>query len=154
MDAYLTAKWLHILSSTVLFGTSIGTAFHMVWAMRSDNPQVIHRTVSGALMAALLCTAPAWLIQPATGLWLIHLQGYPPTEAWLTLTYALYALAFIAWVPAIGLQFRIRSLTDSTTSVPLQARRAYRICIALGCPAFLALVAIFWLMIHRPPLWG
>ena len=27
---YLCVKWLHILSSTVLFGTGIGTAFFML----------------------------------------------------------------------------------------------------------------------------
>lgn len=32
LDLYLLTKWLHILSSTVLFGTGIGTAFQMVWA--------------------------------------------------------------------------------------------------------------------------
>ena len=33
MDPYLLAKTLHILSAMVLFGTGIGTAFQMVWAM-------------------------------------------------------------------------------------------------------------------------
>jgi len=28
---YLCVKWLHILSSTVLFGTGIGTAFSCLW---------------------------------------------------------------------------------------------------------------------------
>ncbi|HRK43219.1 MAG TPA: DUF2269 family protein, partial [Gemmobacter sp.] len=41
MDPYLLAKWLHVLSSTVLFGTGIGTAFAMVWAMRSDRAEVV-----------------------------------------------------------------------------------------------------------------
>ncbi|WP_339770532.1 DUF2269 domain-containing protein [uncultured Pseudosulfitobacter sp.] len=154
MDAYLTAKWLHILSSTVLFGTSIGTAFQMVWAMRSNNPVVIHRTASGVVVADWLFTTPAGLIQPLTGLWLIHLQGYPLTEPWLLLTYALYAVAFVAWVPVVGLQIRIRNLTAAATAVPDAARRAFRIWFALGWPAFLALIAIFWLMVHRPPLWG
>ena len=75
MDAYLTAKWLHILSSTVLFGTGNGTAFQMVWAMRSDHPKVIHRTASGVVVAAWLFTTPAGLIQPLTGLWLIHCKA-------------------------------------------------------------------------------
>ena len=42
MDPYLTAKWLHILSSTVLFGTGMGTAFQMVWTMRTGRVETIH----------------------------------------------------------------------------------------------------------------
>ena len=82
------------------------------------------------------------------------LQGYPLTEPWLLLTYVLYAVAFVAWVPVVGLQIRIRNLTATATTVPDAARRAFRIWFALGWPAFLALIAIFWLMVHRPPLWG
>ena len=95
MDPYLVAKWLHILSSTVLFGTGIGTAFQMVWAMRSQDPKIIHSTASGVVVADWLFTTPAGLVQPATGLWLIWLQGYELTEPWLLVTYALYTLAFI-----------------------------------------------------------
>jgi nitrate/nitrite transporter NarK len=38
IDLFLLAKWLHILSATVLFGTGIGTAFQMVWVMRRGDP--------------------------------------------------------------------------------------------------------------------
>ena len=47
VDPYLLAKWLHILSSTVLFGTGIGTAFQMVWAMRTGRLETIHSVASG-----------------------------------------------------------------------------------------------------------
>ncbi len=56
MDAYLAAKWLHILSSTVLFGTGIGTAFQMVWAMRSGTVETIHSTASGVVVADWIFT--------------------------------------------------------------------------------------------------
>ena len=29
---YLVVKWLHILSSTLLFGTGIGSAYYMLFA--------------------------------------------------------------------------------------------------------------------------
>ncbi|HTN39981.1 MAG TPA: DUF2269 family protein [Asticcacaulis sp.] len=53
---YLCVKWLHILSSTVLFGTGIGTAFFM-------------------LMANWGFTTPAVIFQPLSGLMLMHLTG-------------------------------------------------------------------------------
>jgi uncharacterized membrane protein len=38
---YLTIKWLHILSATLMFGTGFGTAFYMFAANRSGNVQAI-----------------------------------------------------------------------------------------------------------------
>ena len=48
MDPWLLAKTLHILSAMVLFGTGIGTAFQMVWAMRGDRAEVVSITKPGA----------------------------------------------------------------------------------------------------------
>ena len=38
---YLLVKWLHILSSTLLFGTGLGSAFYMYFTSRTRNPQAI-----------------------------------------------------------------------------------------------------------------
>lgn len=156
MDPYLLAKWLHILSSTVLFGTGIGTAFQMVWAMRSNDTRVIARVAGGVVLADWLFTTPAGLAQPATGLWLVWLAGYDMTEGWLLATYALYVLAFICWAPVVHLQIRIRDLARAAAQnrqdLPQAARRAYAIWFALGWPAFVALMLVFWLMIAKPDL--
>ena len=68
MDPYLLARWLHILSSTVLFGTGIGTAFQMVHAMADGRAQVVHSVARGVVRADWLFTTPAGVVQPLTGL--------------------------------------------------------------------------------------
>lgn len=157
MDAYFTARWLHILSSTVLFGTGIGTAFQMVWAMRGGRLETIHSVASGVVMADWIFTTPAGVIQPLTGLWLIHLAGHPWNAPWLVVTYGLYCLAFAAWAPVVHLQIRIRDLAGAALAagqpLPPRAWQLYRIWFALGWPAFAALVAVFWLMVTKPGLW-
>ena len=35
---YLVAKWLHVLSSTILFGAGVGSAFHLFAASVGRNP--------------------------------------------------------------------------------------------------------------------
>lgn len=154
VDWPLIAKWLHILSSTVLFGTGIGTAFQMVWAMRTRRVETVHSVASGVVVADWLFTTPAGILQPATGLWLIRLNGYALTEPWLLATYALYVMAFLAWVPVVALQIRIRDLAaaalDAGQPLPARALRLYRIWFALGWPAFLGLAAVFWLMVAKP----
>ncbi|WP_371225307.1 DUF2269 family protein [Roseovarius sp. 2305UL8-3] len=158
IDPYLVMKWVHILSSTVLFGTGIGTAFQMVWVMRRGDPHQIAGVASGVVWADWLFTTPAGVIQPATGLWLVWYLGYPLDAPWLVLTYALYVLAFFCWAPVVHLQIRIRDLAREANaagaSLPPEARRAYRIWFALGWPAFAALMVIFWLMVAKPPLWA
>ncbi|MBY6048128.1 DUF2269 family protein [Vannielia litorea] len=157
MDLYETLKWLHILSSTVLFGTGIGTAFQMVMAMRTQNPQTVAHTANHVVLADWLFTTPAGIAQPLTGLGLIHAAGYSLTEPWLLATYALYLLAFACWAPVVHLQIGIRNAarTAAATGQPLPASalRAYRIWFALGWPAFAALTAVFWLMVSKPQLW-
>lgn len=157
VDPYLLAKWLHILSSTVLFGTGIGTAFQMVWAMRTGRLVTIHSVASGVVVADWLFTLPAGIIQPLTGLWLVHLAGYDLGEPWLLVSYALYLVALMAWVPVVKLQISIRDMASEASTreadLPQAAFRAYRIWFALGWPAFIALIGVFWLMVAKPALW-
>lgn len=156
MDPYLLMKWTHILSSTVLFGTGIGTAFQMVWAWRTQNPQTIAHVSSGVVIADWLFTTPAGLIQPLSGIALIYLQGWSLTEPWLVATYILYGVAFVCWAPVVHLQIRIRNLArvaaETGTALSPEAASAFRMWFALGWPAFGALVAVFWLMVSKPDL--
>lgn len=153
-DPYLLAKWLHILSSTVLFGTGLGTAFQMVRAMATERAETVHSVASAVVLADWLFTTPAGVIQPLSGLWLVHLQGWSLAEPWLLAAYGLYVLAFLCWAPVVHLQIRIRDLAGAAYTagqpVPAEALRLYRIWFALGWPAFLALILIFWLMIAKP----
>jgi uncharacterized membrane protein len=158
MDPYLTLKWLHILSSTVLFGTGIGTAFQMVHAFAAHarhggGAGIVHAVSAGVVRADWIFTTPAGVIQPATGLALIHLAGWSWGEPWLLATYALYLLAFACWLPVVGLQIRIRDMTaglPDPAPVPPAVWRLFRIWFVLGWPAFAALVAVFWLMVSKP----
>lgn len=154
MDAYLITKWLHILSSTVLFGTGLGTAFQMVMAVRTNRTETIASVASGVVLADWIFTLPAGLLQPATGLWLVHLQGYSLAEPWLLATYAAYVIAFACWVPVVHLQIRIRDLAAQALRagqpLPAKAHQLYRIWFLLGWPAFIALVVVFWLMVFKP----
>jgi uncharacterized membrane protein len=154
MDWYDITKWLHILGSTVLFGTGAGTAFQMVMAMRGGDPAVIAAVARNVVIADWVFTTPAGILQPITGITLVYLTGVPLTEPWLLIVYALYVLAFVAWVPVVWLQHRIRDLAAQSAAAgqPLceKSRTHYRLWFALGWPAFMALLGVFWLMVSRP----
>jgi uncharacterized membrane protein len=97
------------------------------------------------------------VVQPVTGLALAHLSGVDLTESWLIASYHLYALALACWIPVVVLQIKAQRLAEAASreGKPLGAdyRRVMRLWFILGWPAFIGLLAIFWLMISRPALW-
>ncbi|QIE45110.1 DUF2269 domain-containing protein [Pseudohalocynthiibacter aestuariivivens] len=157
MDPYFIAKWMHIISATVLFGTGIGTAFQMVLAMRTRRTETVADVATAVVLADWFFTIPAGVMQLATGLWLVHLQGHSLSQPWLQLAIVLYILAFSCWLPVAILQIRIRNMAAHAvregTALPARVWRAYRIWFCLGWPAFGALLVVFWLMVSKPHLW-
>lgn len=157
MELYLLVKWLHVVSSTVLFGFGAGTAWYLWNAHLSGDAALIAKVGRMVVRADWIFTGTSGVLQPATGLLLVHLAGYSLTEPWLVLTYALYVLAFSCWVPVVWLQIKVQRLAQyaADTATPLGAdyRRTMWMWFALGWPAFLGLIGVFWLMVAKPALW-
>ncbi|WP_343732992.1 DUF2269 domain-containing protein [Duganella sp.] len=153
---YLAIKWLHILSATLMFGTGFGTAFYMFFANRSGNVQAIAVVSRLVARADWWFTTPSVIIQPLSGLWMIHLAGFPLSSGWIVWSVALYLLAGACWLPVVWLQLRMRDMAAQAArdGVPLPARywRFEKIWTALGFPAFGALLVVYWLMVHKPVL--
>ncbi|MEO6853541.1 MAG: DUF2269 domain-containing protein, partial [Rhodoferax sp.] len=109
MNLYFTVKWLHILSSVVLVGTGFGSAFYMFFTNRTRN------VAAQAVVTRLVVRADGWLttptvvLQPATGLLLAHLAGWPLTTPWLWLSAGLFVLAGLCWLPVVWLQIQMAS---------------------------------------------
>ena len=157
MDAYLLVKWLHIVSATVLFGFGAGTAWYFWNAHLTRDAALIARVGRMVVRADWIFTGTSGIVQPVSGLVLIRLAGYPLTAPWLVAAYGLYALAFVCWVPVVGLQIQATRLAEAAqaSSEPLGAdyARIMWLWFALGWPAFLGLMGVFWLMVARPMLW-
>jgi len=151
---YLVVKWLHILSSTVLFGTGLGSAYYMFFASRTKDARVIATVVRHVVLADWIFTTPTIILQPLTGLYLMHLAGFPFTSPWIAWSIGLYLLAGAAWLPVVWMQIRMRDLATQAAhdAAPLPPRywRMLRAWVALGVVAFLALVIVFYLMVAKP----
>ncbi len=154
MDIYLVVKTIHILSAAVLFGTGIGIAFFMLRSYRSSN---IHEKLFAArntVVADYLFTLPAVIIQPVTGAWLVWQGGFEWLELWLTITYVIYAMVSLFWLPVVWLQIQLKRMVvesmQSGTPLPERYQKFFRIWFALGWPAFIGLVIVFLLMVAKP----
>ena len=151
---YVVVKWLHILSSTFLFGTGIGSAWYMLFANISRDVRAIAVVSRNVVIADWVFTATTAIIQPATGFYMIHLAGYPLHSTWIMWSIALYVLAGACWLPVVWIQMRLRDLAAEAvrthTDLPPQYWRLFKTWVALGVPAFIAFVVIFWLMVAKP----
>jgi uncharacterized membrane protein len=151
---YLIVKWLHILSSTVLFGTGLGSAYYMFFASRTRDARVVAAVVRQVVIADWLFTTPTIVIQPLTGFWLVHLAGFPLSSRWISWSIALYLLAGAAWLPVVWMQIRMRDMARDAAAagapLPGDYWRLQRYWVALGVVAFLALVVVFYLMVLKP----
>lgn len=153
----LTLKWVHIVSATVLFGTGLGTAFQGWYAHRTGDPRVIAAVFKNIVRADGLFTATSGIVQPVSGILLARASGFDLAEGWLVTAFALYGLAALCWLPVVFIQIKARDLAAAAAraEAPLPAvyHRLMRLWFALGWPAFLALLGVFWLMVKKPALW-
>jgi uncharacterized membrane protein len=154
MSLFLWIKWLHIMSSTVLFGTGFGIAFFFVRAHRTGDVAIMASVGRDVVLADAVFTATAVVVQPVSGAALALLAGYPLSSPWLRLSMALYLLVGACWLPVVWLQICMRDLAVSAAvaskPVPMEYQKYYRWWFALGWPAFIGVMAIFYLMVAKP----
>lgn len=159
MNSYLALKYVHILSSVLLVGTGFGTAFYLFFANRTGNVQAI-AVVSRLVVRADWCfTTPAVVLQPVSGVALMVLAGWSWDTPWLLVCIALYGLTALCWLPVVWLQLRMAKMalqahSEGLAELPAQYWRFARLWEALGYPAFIAMLAVYWLMVNKPLLWG
>jgi uncharacterized membrane protein len=154
MDVYTLLKTVHVIGATVILGTGAGIAFFMLMAHRTRDAAMIAQTASIVVVADWTFTATAVALQPVTGYWLARLDGLPLMHGWLGLSLGLYVLAGVCWLPVIWIQTRMRDLARAAAAsegdLPQAYFRLFRLWFILGLPAFLAVIAIVWLMVAKP----
>ena len=150
---YLVVKWLHILSSTVLFGTGIGSAFYLLVASLGRDARTVAAVSAWVVVADWLFTATTAVIQPVTGWMMVRQVNMPWSQPWLMHSIALYVLAIACWLPVVGIQMRLktesRGCADAGRSLSPRYWKLFAAWVALGVVAFFAFLAIFWLMVTK-----
>lgn len=151
---YVTVKWLHILSSTVLFGTGLGSAYYLFSTSLTRDAQAIALVADQVVRADWWFTTPTIVFQPVSGFYLMYLAGYPLSAGWIAASLLLYLLAGACWLPVLWLQLQMRDMARMAAAkgdrLPKRYWHFLRIWTALGIAAFLALLAVFYLMVARP----
>ena len=154
MTLYFLIKYLHVLGAIVILGTGSGIAFFMLMAHLSREVAFIARTATTVVVADMLFTLTAVILQPLTGGLLMLLTAVQVTERWLVASLALYALAGLFWVPVIFMQIEMRNLARSAETagqgLPPRYFVLFRRWVWSGIPGFGSVMIILWLMIAKP----
>jgi uncharacterized membrane protein len=154
MTLYFAIKYLHVLGAIVILGTGTGIAFFMLMAHRSGDVAFIAGTAATVVIADMLFTLTAVLLQPVSGGWLMVLSATTLAERWLVISLGLYVVAGLFWIPVIFMQIEMRDLARSaaTHHEPLPPRyfALFRRWFLFGIPGFGSVMMILWLMIAKP----
>jgi len=154
MTLYFLVKYLHVTGAIVILGTGTGIAFFMLMAHRSGEAGFIARTADVVVLADMLFTLSAVLLQPVTGGLLMAMSSTTLADAWLLTALVLYAVAGLFWVPVIFMQIELRDLARLADAAgqPLSPRYyvVFRRWFLCGIPGFGTVMAILWLMIAKP----
>src|SRR5688572_19430803 len=154
MDAHAFWKLIHVLSAAVLFGTGMGIAF-FAWfgyqrAMRIGQIDGLRTVLRLTVIADTCFTAPAVVLQLVSGLVLMQMNGWSLASPWSMTVIGLFLLVGALWLPVIVIQILMSRAADRATSVAALEpgfHRRFVLWFVLGVPAFLIVIAIFYLMV-------
>jgi uncharacterized membrane protein len=151
---YLWIKYIHVLSSTVLFGTGIGTASIMFYGHLTKDTRVIAAITRYVVMADWLFTATSGVVQPLSGFLMVYLMGYSFKLLWVWGSITGYLITAFCWFPVVYLQIKMRDfaiLADKNKQpLPEKYFRYFTYWFCLGWPAFISLMVVFYLMTNKP----
>lgn len=154
MNYYLLIKTLHIVSSVVLVGTGFGSAFYLYFVNRSKNVIAIAEVSRLVVLADWCFTTPAVIIQPLSGLFLLHQSGWDLGNSWVQISIIFYAIAGICWLPVLWLQIQMRAMAvcavANQTSIDERYWQFAKYWEWLGYPAFIAMLGTYYLMVYKP----
>lgn len=157
MEAYAFWKTAHILSAALLFGTGLGIAF-FAWfgyrrALRVGEMDGLRAVLRLTVIADFCFTAPAVVFQLLSGIVLMQIDSWSPTSPWALTVVGLFTAVGICWLPVVVIQVMLSREAERVASVAgLSAtfHRRFKTWFVLGIPAFLLVIALFYLMVAKP----
>lgn len=164
LQLYDILKVMHVISAMFLFGFGLGTAWYMLRAKQSGNMGIMAIAFNQVVFADWCFTGSSGVIQIFTGLSMVAIKGYilamPDYQfgnLWVYGSIIGYGIAGACWLPVVRLQIKMakmaRVCVQQQTSPPPQFERYYRNWIALGYPAFISLIVVYYMMSNRPTTW-
>ncbi|MDR7422891.1 MAG: DUF2269 family protein [Armatimonadota bacterium] len=153
MTWYALLKFLHVLLAIVAVGANVT---YGVWLSRAarDRRHLLF-ALRGVQVLDDRIANPAYVLVLVTGLAMLHAGGHAITTPWILSSLVLYVLVAVVGIlgysPVLRRQIAVLDTggADSPEFVRLAA-----VSRRLGIVLAVLVVAIVFLMVTRPPLWG
>jgi uncharacterized membrane protein len=157
VNAYLFWKTAHVISAAVLFGTGLGIAF-FAWfgyrhALKSGTIEGLRTVLRLTVIADACFTAPAVIFQIVSGQVLMHLDAWSLWSPWALSVLVLFVAVGLLWLPVVWIQIvmsREAGKAGSIAELSPGFHNRFKGWFVLGVPAFLLVLAIFYLMVAKP----
>ncbi len=153
MTFYLILKYLHVLLAITAVGTNINLA---LWLARPERePQHAAYTLKGAKFLDGRVANPAYGLLLVTGLAMLYAGGIRWTTPWVLSALMLYVVLVViaarVYTPLLARQIAaLEAGGPQSAEYRMLADRGRRVGIALG----IVILAIVFLMVTKPALWG
>jgi len=157
VNAYLAWKTAHVISAAILFGTGLGIAF-FAWfgyrrALKLGELDGLRTVLKLTVIADACFTAPAVIFQIISGQVLMHINSWSLWSPWALSVLVLFVAVGLLWLPVVWIQIAMSREAEKVASIAdLSAgfHRRFMLWFVLGVPAFLLVLAIFFLMVAKP----
>jgi len=150
---YLILKWLHVLSAIVAVGANVT---YGIWIARaSANQAALPFTLRGIKLIDDRVANPAYGLLLITGLLMVFTASLSLTTPWLLTALVLYVIVLLVgllgYTPTLKRQIAALDAEGfSSAAYQALARRGTLLGIVLA----VLVVAIVFLMVVKPGLWG
>ncbi|MCV6605413.1 MAG: DUF2269 domain-containing protein, partial [Porticoccaceae bacterium] len=68
--------------------------------------------------------------------------------------YTIYILVGLCWLPVVWIQIQLKKMVlqaaSSNSKLPGRYHKLFKVWCLLGCPAFIGLLVVFYLMVAKP----
>ena len=150
---FFLLKWIHVMAAITALGANIT---YGVWLARSarDTEHLLFTLRTVKFLDDRIAN-PAYVVSLLTGVAMIYVSGYTFTTPWILLALVLYGLLVVLGIfgysPTLNQQIKIAETSGpESEAYQAKARRGRLLGIVLG----IITVAIVFLMVVKPALWG
>jgi len=148
-SGYLLLKFFHVLIAILALGTSAGLG--IVMELFGDDPRHGGYVLRAILKLEVGFVLPGFLLMPVTGIWMAA-GVWPLSTPWIAAAVAIWG-AGLALLLGSLLLLRLQLDAFERAGPASTACRRYSLAgRMLGAVAGLAIVAIVYLMVVKPPL--
>ncbi len=156
-DFYRHAKFIHILTVTLVFSNAVIGSLWELRALLNGRPEIVRYTYEHVVWLDAVFTAPLIIIAVTSGIMLGTILGGVWSMKWLAVAFSLFLFSGAIWLLLdIPSQYQAKKLfaamESGATVLPAKLSRLLWGRMALNAFTLVPLLIIFYLMVHKPDL--